>query len=170
MRNTTATGVPGRPRTPLWGRRRRKASSTWSINASSSSTSWMRRRVGSQSFSPSGRIISKMLRCACWRRTITPPRTASRLARPQALPVQFRQFPQPLLQFLPGGHARTHGLGQGLRHVITGGAVRPAETYVEVRAVLVALVATTAGASTGAIGFGEGAEEGAPGQAGEAAE
>src|SRR5213595_1459673 len=84
MRNTTATGVPGRPRTPLWGRRRRKASSTWSINASSSSTSSMRRRAGSQSFSPSGRIISKMLRCACWRRTITPPRTASRLPRPQA--------------------------------------------------------------------------------------
>src|SRR5436190_23890481 len=81
MRNTTATGVPGRPRTPLWGRRRRKASSTWSINASSSSTSSMRRRAGSQSFSPSGRIISKMLRCACWRRTIAPPRTASRLVQ-----------------------------------------------------------------------------------------
>ncbi|PYV04211.1 MAG: hypothetical protein DMG10_08635 [Acidobacteria bacterium] len=74
------------------------------------------------------------------------------------------------MQFLPGRHARAHGLGQSLRHVIAGGAVRSAEAHVEVRAVLVALVAAAAGASTGAIGLGEGAEKGAPGQAGEAAE
>ena len=59
-----------------------------------------------------------------------------------------------------------HRLDQGLRDVVAGGSgVRPPETDVEVRAVLLTLMATAAGASTGAIGFGEGAKQGAPGQA-----
>jgi len=64
-----------------------------------------------------------------------------------------------------------HRLDQGLRDVVAGGgAVRPTETDVEVRAVLVTLMAAAAGASTGAVGFGEGAKQGAPGQAGKLAE
>ena len=64
-----------------------------------------------------------------------------------------------------------HRLDQGLRDVVAGGgAVRPPETDVEVRAVFVTLMAAAAKASTGAIGFREGAKQGAPGQAGKLAE
>src|SRR5215831_21177704 len=87
---------------------------------------------------------------------MVPPRAPSRLPRPEALPVQFRQFPQHALQFLPGGHALAHGLGQGLRHVIAGGAVGSAKAHVEMRTVLVPLMATAAGPTAGAIGLRQG--------------
>src|SRR4029077_10607221 len=96
-----------------------------------------------------------------------PPRSPSFLSRPQALPVQFRQPTRRLLESLPGRHPVTHGFGQVLRHVIAGGAVRSSETDVKVRTMLVSLVTAAARPATGAIGFREGAEEGATNQAGD---
>src|SRR5512147_2486036 len=98
------------------------------------------------------------------------PRTRARPTRPQPPTVRLRQLPQDFLQFPPGGHALPHGLGQSLRNVIAaGGSFGSAEAHVEMGAMLVPLVAAATGAPARAIGFGERAEEGAPGKGKEAA-
>src|ERR1700752_3087269 len=89
---------------------------------------------------------------------MAPPRTARRLPRPQALPVQFRQLAQHLLQFLPGRDPVAPGLGQALRHgVAGGGALRPPKTHIKVRAVFGPLVTAAAGPTKGTIALGESA-------------
>src|SRR5207302_7722937 len=127
---------------------------------SSCSTSSMRRSVGSHSLSPSGSSISKMLLWPCRRRTMFPPRGLLPLAprdsrRPESLPVHLRQFPQQGLQFLPDRYPTAHRLSQRLWHVISrGGARRSPKTHVEMRPMLLALLAAAAGSAAGAIGFG----------------
>src|SRR5437660_4831134 len=127
---------------------------------SSCSTSSVRRSVGSHSLSPSGSSISKMLLWPCRRRTMFPPRGLLPLAprdsrRPESLPVHLRQFPQQGLQFLPDRYPTAHRLSQRLWHVISrGGARRSPKTHVEMRPMLLALLAAAAGSAAGAIGFG----------------
>jgi len=74
------------------------------------------------------------------------------------------------LQFLPSRHPLAHRRGQELRDVVAGGAVRPPRTHVEMGAVVVALVAAAARASTGAVSLRESAEQSESGQTGESAE
>src|SRR2546427_3115521 len=117
---------------------------------SSCSTSSMRRSVGSHSLSPSGSSISKMLLWPCRRRTMFPPRGLLPLAprdsrRPESLPVHLREFPQQGLQFLPDRYPTAHRLSQRLWHVISrGGARRSPKTHVEMRPMLLALLAAAA--------------------------
>src|SRR3989449_4337763 len=140
---------------------------------SSCSTSSMRRSVGSHSLSPSGSSISKMLLWPCRRRTMFPPRGLLPLAlrdsrRPESLPVHLRQFPQQGLQFLPDRYPTAHRLSQRLWHVISrGGARRSPKTHVEMRPMLLALLAAAAGSAAGAIGFGKSSKQGAASELGE---
>jgi hypothetical protein len=82
------------------------------------------------------------------------------MGNPKALPIQLRQFPSKGLEILPGFDPAPYRRRQRLRHVVARGlALLAPEADVEIRPVLLSLLATTVGLATRAVGLGQRPED-----------
>jgi hypothetical protein len=121
-------------------------------------------------------FLGARLRWANGRRTICPPPRPSGRGprwprRPELSAIQLGQLSQLGLERLPRGHAGPDPRAQGLRHVVPGGGPgRPPKAHIEMGAVLRPGLATAPGPAAGAVGLGEGTEQGLAGEGQEAAE
>lgn len=93
------------------------------------------------------------------------------MGSPQALPIQLGQLASEGLELLPRVDAITYRLGQRLRHVIARGlALLAPEADVEVRPMLLTLLAAARRLAAGAVRLGDGSEDRPAGQPGHLAQ